>query len=128
LKVEGKKLLGQMARLSTAQRAEMVKVISKNTHEAAQVTRMLAPSQSNKTREDITTVFRDGGLTGEVVVIASDASKADKDRAYSIEHGRKAGDKGTTEGYHHVYQARKYLGKKFAGRVRRAIKKTIKAL
>lgn len=128
MKVEGKKLLAQLGKLPDAQRAEMVKVIAKNTHEAAQVTRTLAPSQSGKTRDDIAVTFRDGGLTGEVVVIASDASKADKDRAYSIEHGRKKGDRGSTEGYHHVYQARKYLGKKFAGRVRRALNKAVKAL
>lgn len=128
MKVESKKLLAQMGRLPEAERAAIRKVIAKSTHEAAQVARTLAPDQSGETREKITTVFRDGGLTGEVVVIASDAPKAEKDRAYSIEHGRKAGKRGVTEGYHHVYQTRKYLGKKFAGRVRRALNKAVRKL
>lgn len=128
MKVESKKLLSQMRRLPDEQRAQLRKVIAKNTHEAAQVTRTLAPDVSGETRDNITVEFRDGGMTGEVVVIASDAPRAEKDRAYSIEHGRKAGDHGTTEGYHHVHQARQFTAKKFSGRVRRALNKAVRSL
>ena len=63
---------------------------------------------------------------GEVVVIDSGASKAEKDRAYSIEHGRKRGDRGTTEGFHYVQRTKQFLRKKWAGRIKRAMNKAAK--
>ena len=88
--------------------------------------RTLAPDTTGETRDAITTVYREGGMVAEIVVIDSDAPQVDKNRAYSIEHGRKKGDRGTTEGYHHVHRTRQYLGKRFKGRIRRAINKAAK--
>jgi hypothetical protein len=105
------------------QRGHIVKAIAKSTEEGASVARVLAPDVTGETRDNITTQYRSGGMVGEVVVIASDAPRSEKDRAYSIEHGRKNGDHGTTEGNHHVRRTREYLAKRFKGRIRRAINK-----
>jgi len=127
MKIEGyKRLSRQLGKLPEAQRQHVVKAIAKSTEEGARVARTLSPDASGRTRDGITTEYRDGGLTGEVVVIASDAPQAEKDRAYSIEHGRKKGDRGTTEGYHHVSRTRSYLAKKWRGRIKRAINKAAK--
>lgn len=127
MKVAGaKKLMRQLGQLPEVQRAHVVKAIAKSTAEGARVARTLAPDETGETRADITEEFRNGGMTGEVVVIATGASQADKDRAYSIEHGRKKGGRGTTEGYHFVQRTRQYLGKKHRARIKRAIKKAAK--
>lgn len=127
MKVTGsKKLIRQLGDLPEATRGQLVKAIAKSTEEGARVARVLAPDTTGETRDGITTEYRDGGLTGEVVVVASDAPRAEKDRAYSIEHGRKKGSRGTTEGYHHVRRTRQYLGKKWQGRIKRAVNKAVK--
>ena len=126
MKVDSKKLIRQMRKLPGAQRAHIIKAVAKSAEEGASVARTLAPDTTGETRDAITTVYREGGMVAEVVVIDSDASQVDKNRAYSIEHGRKKGDYGTTEGYHHVHRTRQYLGKRFKGRIRRAINKAAK--
>ena len=88
--------------------------------------RTLAPDRTGQTRRKISTEYSEGGMRGAVVVIPSDAPQAEKDRAYSIEHGRKRGDRGTTEGYHFVHRTRQYLGKKWRGRIKRAVSKAAK--
>ncbi|NIZ63289.1 hypothetical protein DL239_20180 [Sedimentitalea sp. CY04] len=126
MKIESKKLIRQMRKLPDAQRGHLIKAIAKSTEEGASVTRVLAPDVTGETRDNITTQYRSGGMVGEVVVIDSGAPSDEKDRAYSIEHGRKEGDHGTTEGNHHVHRTRQYLGKRFKGRIRRAINKAAK--
>lgn len=127
MRIEGqKKLMRQMRRLPQAQRAHVIKAISKSTEEGARVAKILAPNVTGETRDDITTQYKDGGMIGEVVVIESDASRAEKDRAYSIENGRKQGDHGTTAGVHFVHQTRQYLGKKIKARIKRAINKAVR--
>lgn len=126
MKIEGtKKLLRQMDALPDSVRDHMAKVVARGTEEGARVARTLAPDTTGETRAGITTEYHDGGLTGEVVVIASDASREEKDRAYSIEHGRKEGNRGTTEGYHFVHRTRQFLGKKNRNRIKRGLKKAI---
>ncbi|MCG7626051.1 hypothetical protein [Epibacterium sp. Ofav1-8] len=127
MKVEGhKKLIRKLSALPDAQRGHVRKAIATSTEEGARVARVLAPNTTGETRDEITTEYHDNGMMGEVVVIASDAPQADKDRAYSIEHGRKKGDRGTTEGSHHVQRTRQYLGKKFRNRISRAVRKAAK--
>lgn len=126
MKVDAKKLIRQMAKLPSAQRAHIIKAVGKSAEEGASVARTLAPDTTGETRDDITTIYREGGMVAEVVVIDSDAPQDDKNRAYSIEHGRKKGAYGTTEGYHHVHRTRQYLSKRFKGRIRRAINKAAK--
>ncbi|MBY6138529.1 hypothetical protein KUV26_03695 [Leisingera daeponensis] len=126
MKVESTRLIRQLEKLPDAQRKHVTGAIQKSTEEGARVARVLAPDVTGETREQITTQYHDGGMVGEVVVIASDAPRAEKDRAYSIEHGRKRGDRGTTEGSHHVHRTRQYLGKKHRNRIKRAVKKAAK--
>lgn len=112
--------------LPMAIRADVAKAIEAGTEEGARIARTLAPNQTGRTRAEIHTEYRDGGMVGEVVVIDSGAPRAEKDRAYSIEHGRKAGAHGTTEGYHFVKMTRAYMAKKNRARVKRAINKAVK--
>jgi hypothetical protein len=126
MKVDSKKLIRQMRKLPDVSRAHIIKAVAKSVEEGASVARTLAPDTTGETRDAITTVYREGGMVAEIVVIDSDAPQVDKNRAYSIEHGRKKGDRGTTEGYHHVHRTRQYLGKRFKGRIRRAINKAAK--
>lgn len=127
MKVTGhKKLARQLGSLPAATRANVAKAIAKSTEEGARVARTLAPSTTNETRDAITTEYSNHGLTGVVVVVASDTSREEKDKRYSIEHGRKKGDRGTTEGYHFVHRTRQYLGKKNRARIKRAIRKAVR--
>ncbi len=127
MKITGhKKLMRQLGDLPNTTRVHVVKAITKSTEEGARVARTLAPQETGETRDRITTEYRDRGMTGEVVVIASSAPRDEKDKAYSIEHGRKKGDRGTTAGYLFVHRTRQYLGKKNAARIKRAIRKAVK--
>jgi len=127
MKLEGsRRLIRKLKDLPDEVRVDLAKSIRTGTEEGARVARTLTPVASGKTREEITTRYADGGLTGIVEVIGPTADQADKDRAYSIEHGRQAGDRGTTEGSHHVRTTRSYLAKKNMARVSRAVRKAVK--
>lgn len=126
MKVQSGKLIRQLKKLPDAQRAHIQKAIVTSTEEGARVAKTLAPNVTGDTRDEISTEYSEGGMVGTVVVIASDASREDKDRAYSIEHGRKKGARGKTQGSHHVHRTRQYLGKKWQGRIRRAVRKAAK--
>jgi len=127
MKVSGdKKLIRQMRQLPDAMRDNVRKAIRVSTEEGARVAKTLAPDQTGQTRDGITTEYKDGGMTGTVVVIDSAAARSEKDRAYSIEHGRKKGDRGTTEGYHFVHRTREFLKDKYRRRISRAINKAAK--
>lgn len=127
MRIEGhQKLIRQLGDLPEVTRGKVVKAIHTSTEEGARVARTLAPDTTGETRAGITTEYRDKGMTGEVVVIASDAPRPEKDRAYSIEHGRKQGNRGTTEGYHFVHRTKQYLGKKHRARIKRAIRNAVK--
>lgn len=120
------KLARQLRDLPEVQRGYVKKAIIQSTEEGARVARTLAPDASGETRDGITTEYREGGLVGEVVVIDSNAPQDKKDRAYSIEHGRKRGERGVTEGAHHVHRTRQYLAKKNKARIKRAINKAVR--
>lgn len=124
MKVTGDlKLIRQMRSLPKEARAAIGKAIRTSTEEGARVARTLAPVRSGETRDGITTEFSADGLLGVVVVIDSDAPRAKKDRAYSIEHGRQAGDRGTTVAAKFVRTTKQYLQKKHRARIKRAINK-----
>jgi len=127
MRVEGgKKLRRQLSSLKGDARKHIVKAIAAGTNEGVRVARVLAPEKTGRTKQEIHAEFRDDGMTGIVEVIDPGADRADKDRAYSIEHGRKAGDHGTTPGSHHVHRTREYLAKKNKNRVKRAMRMAIK--
>jgi hypothetical protein len=115
-----------LEQLPDAQRAHVRKAIKLNAEEGARVARTLAPVRSGKTKAKIATEYSQDGMAATVVVIDSKAPQAEKDRAYSIEHGRKKGDHGSTDGAHFVWNTRQYLAKKFKGRIKRAISKAVK--
>lgn len=123
MKVQSAKLIRQLKKLPDVQRGYVQKAIATSTEEGARVAKTLAPNVTGETRDEITTEYSEGGMVGTVVVIASDAPREEKDRAYSIEHGRKNGDRGTTAGSHHVHRTRQYLGKKHRARIKRAVNK-----
>ncbi|MDO6799364.1 hypothetical protein [Shimia thalassica] len=124
--VDGRKLRRQLKSLKGTTRKHVTDAIEKSTHEGVRVARVLAPEKSGETKKDIHAEFKDQGMTGTVVAIESSAPRAEKDRAYSIEHGRKSGGQGTTEGSHHIWRTRQYLQKKLKSRIRRALNKAAK--
>lgn len=127
MKVLGAKKLGrQLQELPEAQKDHIGRAIRLNVAEGARIAKTLAPVRDGDTRDNITTEFSADGLEGTVLVIESDAPRAEKDKAYSVEHGRKSGDRGTTEGAHYMWNTRKYLAKKFKGRISRALKRAAK--
>jgi hypothetical protein len=98
----------------------------RNVEEGERVATTLAPDATHETRGLIHGELRDDGLTGIILAIPNGAPQEDKDRQYSIEHGRKRGNRGTTPAFKYMWQTRLYLAKKFRGRIRRAVRKAIK--
>ncbi len=121
-----KKLMRQLKALPENARSHLTTAMRRNIEEGEKIANVLAPDVTHETRGNIYSELKDDGLTGIVYAIPSDAPQEDKDRAYSIEHGRKAGNRGTTEGHKYMWQTRQYLQKKFRGRMRRAVKKAVK--
>lgn len=126
MKVDARRLIRALSDLPEAQKKHVRKAVRKNTEEGARVVSRLAPNVTGRTRAEIGTKFHDDGMTGEIVVVDSDAPRKDKDRAYSIEHGRSGGPRGPMAGFHHVRSTKVYLGKRWKGRVARAIRRAVK--
>ena len=130
MRLEGdKKLIRQLSQLPEASRKHVAAAMRRNVGEGEKIANILAPDATFETRGNIHSEIRDDGMTGEILAIRSDAPQKDKDRAYSVEHGRKRGgtpNRGTTEGYKFMWTTRQYLGKKFKGRMVRAIRKAAK--
>lgn len=122
----GLKLRRQMRALKGTARKHITKAVHTGTEEGVRIAKVLAPDTTGKTKSEIVSSYKDEGMTGIVVAIESDASGAEKNRAYSIEHGRKVGNKGKTEGSHHIHRTRTYLAKKNKSRMRRALNKAIR--
>lgn len=122
----GDKLRRQLRALKGTARKHVVKAIRTGTEEGARIAKVLAPDVTGETRDRITTEYKDEGMHGEVVVIATNTPRHIKDKYYSIEHGRKEGDHGTTEGVHFVHRTRSYLAKKNRNRMRRALRLAVK--
>lgn len=122
----GPRLRRQLSQLKTSERKHVTKAIRTSTEEGVRVAKVLAPERSGQTKREIVADYKDEGMTGIVVAIDSSAPRAEKDRAYSIEHGRKKGNRGRTEGAHYIHRTRQYLGKKLKNRVKRAINKAAK--
>lgn len=127
MKITGdKKLKRQLADIPDEVHSEVRKSILRTTTEAERVANTLAPDVTHETRGNIYSEISDRGMTGRVLAIPSDAPREDKDRAYAIEHGRKRGIRGTTEGYHFIHRTRQYIGKKHVQRVRAAIRRGLR--
>jgi hypothetical protein len=139
VKIDAKRLTRQLRRLPDALQENVKQAVYKSTEEAARVVKVLAPNTTGETKDGIHTKYEPDGMMGTVVVLDRNASRAEKDRAYSIEHGRKKAVKigkvkgkkkevwrGTTEGYRFVGRARQYMGKRWSRRIRRAVRKAAK--
>ena len=127
MKVDGgNRLIRKLRELPKAQREHVAKAIERNTRQGVRVAKVLAPVKSGKTKSLIEARFADEGMTGIVEVVDPAAPRPLKDRQYSIEHGRKGGEHGTTEGAHFVRTTRQYLGKKHKASIARAVKKAAK--
>lgn len=126
MEIDATRLIQKLNDLPDAQRGHIRKAMSLNVTEGVQVARALAPERSGQTRDEITGHMALDGMSGEIVAIDPSAPGPEKNRAYSIEHGRKEGNRGVTEGSEHMWQTRQHLGKKFKGRIKRAVKKAVK--
>lgn len=127
MRVDGvKRVQRKLKDLPKAERKYVSKAVKRSTDEGERVSTSLAPDVTHETKGNIYSEIRDEGMTGIVFAIRNDAPQEDKDRAYSIEHGRKKGIRGTTFGYHHMHRTRQYLGKKHRDRLKRAIRKAVK--
>ncbi|MFC6640820.1 hypothetical protein [Sulfitobacter profundi] len=90
MKVTGdKKLMRQLKALPESARGHLATAMRRNVEEGEKIANVLAPDVTHETRGNIYSELKDDGLTGIVYAIPSDAPQEDKDRAYSIEHGRK---------------------------------------
>lgn len=126
MKIDSEKLVRQLSALPDAQKKHIRAAISKSVVEGAQVAGVLAPERSGETKRAISAEMSLDGMSGMVRAIHEGATRDEKDRAYSIEAGRKKGDKGTTQGSKHMSRTRAYLGQKFRGRVSRAVRRAAK--
>ncbi|MFG6535554.1 hypothetical protein ACGYK5_17150 [Sulfitobacter sp. 1A16787] len=115
-----------MRKLPVEVRADVVKAIERNTKQGVRVARVLAPDVSGRTKREIMARFTAGGMVGIVEAIDPQAPREEKDRAYSIEHGRKKGDRGTTEGTEHMHTTRSYMAERAKKSVARAVRKAAK--
>ena len=122
MRIEYKHVSKRLRDLPKAERAAVGKFVSKSTTQTEQIARILAPERSGQTKSDISSHTSLDGLTGVVEAIAPDAPRAEKNRAFSIEYGRKKGPRGTTEGSLHMDKARQYTRKRFGKGVRRIVR------
>jgi hypothetical protein len=122
----GKKLRAQLSRLPEAIRADVAKAVRRQTEKGVRTARILAPEDSGQTRRLIRAAYYDRGMIGEIVAIDSDAPRTEKDRQYSIEHGRQRGAHGRTTGAKYMATTRRYLAKTWANALRRAVRKAAK--
>jgi hypothetical protein len=129
LRVEGAdRLAKKLQKLPKEIRVDIVKAVKKNTAQGARIARVLAPNVSGETRDQITARYAAGGMVGIVEAIDPNATRDEKDRAYSIEYGRKKGVRGTTQGFEHMWQTRAYMAKRAKRSIARAVRKAVKRM
>lgn len=133
MRVEGgDKLVRQLRALPEASQVEIRRAVKRSVQEGERVANTLAPDRTHETRGNIYSEVSESGYLGRVVGIDPAAPREDKDRAYSVEFGRKRSvgrdgkKRGTTAGYRFMSRTRTYLAKRWKGRVRRAIRKAAK--
>ena len=118
MKITGqKKLVKQMRQMPRSVRTHVSKAIIKSTEEGAKVARTLVPVDSGELKSGIHTEYRNGGMTG----IVQAAQRGEQAKAYSVEFGRKQGDRGTTAAHPYIRTAQSYVATKNKGRINRAI-------
>ena len=127
MRVEGhKKLIRQMEQLPDTTKDHIRRAIRRNLDAGERIALTLAPDVTYETKGNIYTVTARDGMGGEIRAIPSDAPQKDKDRAYSVEWGRKKGTRGTTVGYSFIWATRQYMEKRFRNSIKAAIRKAVK--
>lgn len=120
-----KQLKRTMQKAPAAVRVEARKAVIKSVTEGVALAKTLAPDVSGETKANIRAKYDTDFLAGSVEAAAS--AKQEQIRAKAIEFGRKKGDKGTADPHPYIQPTQEYLGKRFKGRVSRAIRKGVRA-
>lgn len=127
MRLEGtERLRRKLKQLPKATRKHVTRAVERNTKEGVRVAKVLAPELSGETKARITARFEEEGMVGIVEAIDPQAPRDEKDRQYSIEHGRDKGERGTTQGARYMAQTRSYMAKKAKASIKRAINKAAK--
>ena len=99
--------------------------VGKNLTEGVKIAKVLAPDVTGETKAGIFAKFDIDGLGGSIEAAQDD--KASQIEVKAKEFGRKNGDRGTTTPQPFIRPTQEYLGKRFRGRIARAINKGMKA-
>ena len=119
-----KRLQKQLADLPEEVRAELTKVIRRNTEAGARMARQLVPVASGQLKGWIHTKYESDGLTGSVE--AAPPTKEAQTKANAVEFGRKKGNRGTTAAQPYIRLAQKTQVPKFQRSVKSAIRRGLK--
>lgn len=122
MRVEGaKRLQKQLRDLPAETRAEVTKVIRRNTEAGARMARQLVPVASGQLKGWIRTEYDSGGMRGSIEAAPPEAEAQKKARA--VEFGRKQGNRGITNPAPYMQIMQSHLGKRFKNSIRNAIRK-----
>ena len=117
-----KKLQRQLSDLPEDVRAEVAKVIRRNTEAGARMARQLVPVQSGELKGWIHTKYdTQDGFRGSVE--AAPPTKEAQIKARSVEFGRTKGNRGTTNAAPYMRIMQSHLGKRFKNNIRNAIRR-----
>ena len=121
-----KRLQKQLADLPEEVRAELTKVIRRNTEAGARMARQLVPVASGQLKGWIHTKYdSEDGFRGSVE--AAPPTKEAQVKARAIEFGRKRGNRGSTNPAPYMRIMQSHLGKRFKTQIRNAIRKAARS-
>ena len=117
-----RKLQRQLSELPEEVRAEVAKVIRRNTEAGARMARQLVPVQSGELKGWIHTKYdTEDGFRGSVE--AAPPTKEAQIKARSVEFGRREGNRGVTNPAPYMRIMQSHLGKRFKNNIRNAIRR-----
>jgi len=117
-----RKLQRQLKELPEEVRAEVAKVIRRNTEAGARMARQLVPVASGELKGWIHTKYdSQDGFRGSVE--AAPPTKQAQTKARAVEFGRTKGNRGVTSAAPYMRIMQSHLGKKFRNNIRNAIRR-----
>lgn len=117
-----RKLQRQLSELPEEVRAEIAKVIRRNTEAGARMARQLVPVQSGELKGWIHTKYdTEDGFRGSVE--AAPPTKEAQIKARAVEFGRREGNRGVTNPAPYMRIMQSHLGKRFKNNIRNAIRR-----
>jgi hypothetical protein len=117
-----RKLQRQLKELPDEVRAEVTKVIRRNTEAGARMARQLVPVSSGELKGWIHTKYdAQDGFRGSVE--AAPPTKDAQIKARSVEFGRTKGNRGVTNAAPYMRIMQSHLGKRFKNNIRNAIRR-----